>query len=91
MDPASLVTACIGTVAGIAQLTAQINSLTSGFADAKRDLGHVSRELVSIGVCLETLREAPFKDDLPPSLLRKLVAVVKNCETVCSDIAEPTR
>ena len=86
MDPLSLVTACIGTLAGIAQLTAQINSLTSGFADAKRDLGHVSRELTSIGVCLEALREAPFKDDLPPSLLRKLVAVVTNCDTVCSDI-----
>ena len=87
MDPISLVTACIGTLAGVAQLTAQINSLTSGFADAKRDLGHVSRELVSIGVCLEALREAPFKDDLPASLLRKLVAVVTNCETVCSEIA----
>lgn len=55
MDAFSGSTSYIGLLAAIAQLTVQITGFISDIREARRDMDAVSRELVSLSMCLQTL------------------------------------
>jgi hypothetical protein len=82
MDPFSVSTACVGLLAAVAQLSTQIAQFVSGVREARRDMDAVSRELSSLALCLETLRDDSTKIQYPDGSQQILVAVFGNCDTV---------
>lgn len=74
-------------IAAIAQLTAQIVRFVSSFRDARRDMEAVSRELVSLSLCLEILKGDSARIKYPDGLRQNLLAVLKNCNVVTQDMS----
>ena len=82
MDPFTVSTACVGLLAAVARLSTQIAQFVSGVREARRDMDSVSRELSSLALCLETLRDDSTKIQYPDGLRQTLVVVLGNCDTV---------
>ena len=87
MDPFTVSTGCIGLIAGIAQLSAQISAFVSSVRDARRDMDAVSRELSSLSMCLSTLRDDSTEIEYPAGLRENLIGVLKHCDSVVKEMA----
>lgn len=79
-------TGCIGLLAAVAQLSKQISAFVSSVRDARRDMDAVSRELISLTLCLEMLRDDLTRIAYSDGFRANLLAVVKNCDTVTKDM-----
>lgn len=77
---------CIGLIASITQLTAQIVSFVP-VRDARCDREAVSSELISLSLCLEILRDDSTSMYYPDRLQQNLLAVLKNCDIVTKDMS----
>jgi hypothetical protein len=86
MDPISVSTGCIGLLTGITKLSAQIAVFVSAVRDARRDMDAVSRELSSLSLCLGTLRDDSAGIEYPDGLRDNLIAVLKNCDSVITEM-----
>ena len=82
MDPLSVSSACVGLIAGVSQLTLQISSFVSTVRDARKDMDAVSRELTSLSLCLQTLRDDSTNIEYPQGTKETLIAVIQNCDSV---------
>jgi hypothetical protein len=79
MDPFSVSTACIGLLAAVAQLKIQSTGFISDVREVRRDMDAVGRELVSLSIRLQTLRDDSGKIRYPEGVRENLLAVIKNC------------
>jgi hypothetical protein len=86
MDPISITSGCVGLLTGVAHLTSQITSFVSSVRDARKDMAAVSGELVSLSLCLETLRDDSMKIKYPEAFNENLLTVLKNCDTVTTEM-----
>ena len=86
MDPFSVSTGCVGLLAAIAQLSIQIRTFVAGVREARHDMDLVSRELTSLSLCLETLRDDSERIKYPAGVQVNLIAVLKNCDRVTQDM-----
>ena len=86
MDPFSIATGCVGLLAAVAQLSTQVTNFASSFSSARRDLDRVLRELASLGLCLETLKDASAKLEYPDALRADLMNVLKDCGSVTTEM-----
>jgi hypothetical protein len=82
MDPLSVSMGCTGLITSITQLTAQIVSFVSSVRDARRGMEAVSRELISLPLCLGILRDDSRSIHYPDGLRQNLLAVLKDCDIV---------
>ena len=87
MDPFTVSTACVGLLAAVAQLSGQITTFVSGVREARRDMEAVSRELVSLTMCLEALRDDSSKIQYPDGMKQNLLAVMENCNKVAEQMS----
>jgi hypothetical protein len=86
MDPFTLSTACVGLLAGVAQLSVQINQFVSSVREAHSDMDAVLQELNSLSLCLEALRDDSACIRYPQTLRNNLIAVLRNCDHVTGDM-----
>lgn len=84
MDPLSITTSCVGLLSSIADLSILISKFTLDFRDARKDMDAVRRELSSLSLCVENLRDDTSKpcDTYPPTVQRSLIDVLGNCDDV---------
>jgi chromosome segregation ATPase len=92
-EPVTLViaVACTSLISNIATLSKQIVTFVSDFRDARKDMDAVSRELSSLSLCIESLRNDGSKIQLPESLQQNLVGVLQNCDDVTKEMRELLR
>jgi hypothetical protein len=84
MDPVSLSTACVGLITAISQLSVQITGFVSSVRDARKDMDAVSRELISLTLCLEALRDDSQKIHFPETLL----GIFGSCDRITKQMQE---
>jgi hypothetical protein len=88
MDPLSITSACGSLLAAVTKLSTQITKFVSSVRDARRDIDAVSRELTSLALCLETLRDDSATTAFPDNFSGNLLSVLGNCGVVVKDIAD---
>lgn len=86
MDPLSISTACVSLKATLGRILPQIESFKSDVCDAHRDMDAVSRELHSLSLSLENLRDDSAKINYPQGSHRTLITVLGNCDHVTKEI-----
>ncbi|OAL39967.1 hypothetical protein AYO20_00880 [Fonsecaea nubica] len=91
MDPISITTACIGTIAAVAQLSAQAHGFASRFKDARNDMQELLQELASLSASLESMRDDGNMAQYPASLRQNLLDTLRNCDDVTTQMSELLR
>ena len=86
MDPLSITTGCISLLTGISKLSVDISSFVSSVRNARKDMDAVSRELTSLSLCVQTLRDDSSKTTYLDGLRDNILAVLKNCDAVTGEI-----
>lgn len=86
MDPFSIATGCVSLLTGVSKLTIQISTFVASVRDARKDMAAVSGELSSLSLCLESLRDDSMKIDYPDGFRQNLITVLKNCDTVTTEM-----
>ena len=86
MDPFTVTTACIGTIAGISQLTSQITNFIRQLKDAQDDMQAVLAQLGAVAKGLEQLRDESTKINYPEDLQQRLIDMVRDCDTVVTSM-----
>ena len=89
-DPFSITVACFSLANSIGKLSTNIYSFVSRARDAHRDLDAVLKELSSLGLCIETLRnDALVKAErIPKSLEHRVLLVLANTGEVIKDMRQ---
>ena len=82
MDPLTVATACVGTIAGITQLVSEIKSFIRDFKDARDDMRAVWAQLKAVKHSLEQLQRESTKVNYPADLSRRFIDMVRNCDKV---------
>ncbi len=85
MEALSIAAASLSVLNGIATLSQTLTTFTKHFKGARRDVDGFLRELTSLGLCLETLRDHEFP--FPASLKAQLVGVLDNCDGVVQELS----
>lgn len=87
-DPLTIVGTCFSLIASIGKLSTEIYSFVSRVREAHRDLDAVLKELSSLGLCLETLRNDAMVTSkrVPPPLEHRVVLVLVNTAEVVQDM-----
>lgn len=75
-------------ISGIVTLSQQINTFVSSVRNARKDMDAVSRELSSLKLSLEGLRDDSSKINFPESLQQNLVGVLQNCDDVTKQMQD---
>lgn len=88
MDPLSITSACSSLLIGVTKLSVQITNFVSSVRGARRDIDAVSRELTSLALCLETLRNESATAEFPDDFRGNLLSVLGNCDAVVKEIAD---
>jgi len=86
MDPLTITTACVSLLGAVAALSKQISSFVSIARNARKDMDQFSRELTSLALCLETLREDDAHVRYPEALKRNLIAILANVDHVTKEM-----
>src|SRR5436305_11415795 len=84
----AITVACASLISSIGTLSKQIVAFVSDIRDARKDMDAVSRELSSLSLCLEGLRDDSSKIQLPESLQQNLVGVLRNCDDVTKEMQD---
>lgn len=87
MDPFSVTTACVGLLNGILGLSKQISSFVIGTRDAHKDMQAFSKELVSLQLCLESLKEERIVGQFPDKLKQSLLVIISSCSDVVDQMS----
>jgi hypothetical protein len=86
MEPFTVTTGCIALLAVVGQLSVQITTFVSSIKHARRDMDAVSRELASLSLCLEMLRDNSRNITYPNGFRDNLTGVLENCTSVTKEI-----
>jgi hypothetical protein len=82
MDPVSVSITCAGLLTAVLRLSLQIGLFVSNVRDAKKDMDLVSRELSSLSLSLNLLRDDSAKIDYPEGAKQSLVEIIGNCVSI---------
>lgn len=90
MDPLSITASSVALLTSISKLSVQITTFILEVRDARKDLDAVQRELSSMKLCLEALRNGIIDTRLkyPQSLQEKLVAIISNADSVIAEMSQ---
>ena len=83
-DPLTLTATCIGLLGSITKLSKELTSFVLIAREARRDIDGFARELQSMALCVETLRDEKFP--FPDTLKAQLASVLRNCDGVTHDM-----
>jgi hypothetical protein len=89
MDPPSITTACLGLTGTIIKVYASVAGFVRDVRSARQELDEVLRELQSLQLVLELLRDDTSQDggiQLPSSLTRQVTGIVANCTVVVEEL-----
>lgn len=84
----AITVACASLISGIVTLTQQIATFVSQVRSSRKDIDAVSRELSSLALCLEALRDDSSKISFPESLQQNLVGILRNCDDVTKEMQD---
>lgn len=87
----AIAVACASLISGVVTLSKQITSFVSDVRASRKDMDAVSRELSSLTLCVEALRDDSSKINFPESLQQNLVDVLRNCDDVTKEIQDLLR
>jgi hypothetical protein len=87
MDIANVSSACVSALAGVAHLSNQISIFTVSVRDARRDTDAVSREVASLSLYLEAIRDDSMIITYTESISEDLLAVLRNSESATYSMA----
>lgn len=87
IDPFTAVTGIAGLLSSVVDLSIQITDFASKFRHARRDMLAVSRELVALKSCLETLREDVPKARFPDQMTSGLASTLEDCEQIINTMS----
>jgi hypothetical protein len=82
----AITVACASLISGVVTLSKQITTFVSDVRASRKDMDAVSRELSSLTLCLEALRDDSSKISFPESLQQNLVGVLRNCDDVTKEM-----
>lgn len=87
-EPLSIIVSCTSLISSIGKISFEIYSFVSRFRDAHRDLDAVLKELSSLRLCLETLRndKVVVSNRLPLPLEKRVLLVLSNTGEVVKDM-----
>jgi hypothetical protein len=86
MDPLSISAACVGVASGAATLSTQIFRFAAQVRASRKDMDAVSREVSSLQMCLETLRDDAVAINYPPRIRQNIYEILKNCEAKINEM-----
>jgi hypothetical protein len=90
IEPLSIVVACTSLISNVGKASVEIYAFVSKVRDAHRDLDAVLKELSSLGLCLETLRNDAMvtTNRVPQPLEHRVVLVLVNTAEVVKEMRE---
>src|SRR5437763_14332047 len=86
MDPVSITGTAVGLLAAIASLSQQVAGFVAGARDARKDVDGLSREMASLALCLESLKDENFP--FPESSRVQLRKILGNCDQAIKEMAK---
>jgi hypothetical protein len=84
----AITAACASLISGVVTLSKQTSSFVSDVRAARKDMDAVSRELSSLTLCLEALRDDSSKISFPKSLQQNLFGILRNCDDVTKEMQD---
>ncbi|KIW92118.1 uncharacterized protein Z519_07102 [Cladophialophora bantiana CBS 173.52] len=90
VEPLSIVVACTSLISNVGKTSLDIYSFVSKVRDAHRDLDAVLKELSSLGLCLETLRNDAMvtSKGVPQPLEHRVLLILVHTAEVVKEIQE---
>jgi len=90
MDPLSIACGCVSLIAGVTNLLTKITIFTLEVKAARKDMDAVSRELVSLKLCLMGLEddEQRRRVSFPPELKKQINEILVNIDIITHQISE---
>lgn len=90
IEPLSIAVACTSLISNVGKTSLEIYSFVSKVRDAHRDLDAVLKELSSLGLCLETLRNDAMVTSkrVPQPLEHRVLLVLVNTAEVVKEMRE---
>jgi hypothetical protein len=90
IEPLSIVIACTSLISNVGKASVEIYTFVSKVRDAHRDLDAVLKELSSLGLCLETLRNDAMvtTNRVPQPLEHRVLLVLVNTAEVVKEMRE---
>lgn len=90
VEPLSIAVACTSLISNVGKTSLEIYSFVSKVRDAHRDLDAVLKELSSLGLCLETLKNDAMvvSRRVPQPLEQRVLLVLVNTAAVVKEIRE---
>ena len=87
-DPVSVAIGCVNLGGGVTNLMMRITMFVSEVRSARKDMDAVSRELLSLQMCLSTLKDDIQKRNVAysPAMLHDVARIIVNCEFVLQQI-----
>ncbi len=89
MDPVSITGTSVGLLTAIATLSKQVAGFVAEARDARKDVDGFSREMASLALCLESLKDENFP--FPESSRVQLVKILGNCDQAIKDMTKLVR
>ena len=86
MDPLSITTAALSLLGTSIALSKQISAFVIATKDARKDMDAVSRELASLQLCLESLKEEGDANHFPQKLRESLIFIMRNCQDIVDQL-----
>ena len=86
MDPLSITTAALSLLGTSIALSKQISAFVITTKDARKDMDAVSRELASLQLCLESLKEEDDANHFPQKLRESLTIIMRHCQDIIDQI-----
>jgi hypothetical protein len=86
MEPLSIAAACSTLINNIAPLTAKIAAFVASVRDAREDMDATLRELSSLFLCLNTLRDSSTNVQYPEIFRGDLLAIIGHCDIVANQM-----
>ena len=84
MDPLSITTACMGAVGTISKLSIEVPLFISSVREARKDMEAVLRELTSLTLCLNSLRDDAETINFPHTLRD----VIQSCDQIAGEMRD---
>ncbi|ETI24493.1 hypothetical protein G647_03862 [Cladophialophora carrionii CBS 160.54] len=82
MDPLTITTGCISLLSGLTALSKQITTFALVAHEARADMNAFSKEIASLTLCLDALRQPDLIRFYPDALRPNLTTIIRECDGV---------
>ncbi|KPI42408.1 uncharacterized protein AB675_9522 [Cyphellophora attinorum] len=84
-EPLTIVTSCFGLLGSIVNISKELTSFVSKAREARKDIDGFLRELQSLKLCVETLKDEQFP--FPESHQKQLITMLYHCDIIVREMA----